>query len=244
MNTSNPTLAFPSRAPATAAPTRRVIDAPMRMFHWLFALCFVGAYASADGEHWRMLHVTLGYTLAGLLAFRLGYGLLGPRQARLSLLRRRLGGLSGWVSSLGTATPANVNWRKGQNLLMALALVALLAAVVPVTLSGYAIYNDFGGEWLEELHEFAGEAFLWLVLGHLALLLGLSVLRRRNQALPMLSGRIEGPGTDLAKRNHGVLALLLLSAVLVFMAWQWQESPKGLLPGYASASARTHSHDD
>ena len=67
MNTSSPTLPFPSRA--TAAPTRRVIDAPMRMFHWLFALCFVGAYASADGEHWRMLHVTLGYTLAGLLLF-------------------------------------------------------------------------------------------------------------------------------------------------------------------------------
>lgn len=151
MNTSSPTLPFPSRA--TAAPTRRVIDAPMRMFHWLFALCFVGAYASADGEHWRMLHVTLGYTLAGLLAFRLVYGLVGPRQARLALLGRRLGGLSGWVSSLRTSTPGNLNWRKGQNLLMALALVALLAAVVPVTLSGYAIYNDFGGEWLEELHE-------------------------------------------------------------------------------------------
>ena len=191
-----------------------------------------------------MLHVTLGYTLAGLLAFRLGYGLLGPRQARLSLLRRRLGGLSGWVSSLRTSTPGNLNWRKGQNLLMALALVALLAAVVPVTLSGYAIYNDFGGEWLEELHEFAGEAFLWLVLSHLALLLGLSVLRRRNQALPMLSGRIEGAGTDLAKRNHGVLAMLLLSAVLVFMAAQWQQSPKGLLPGNASMISRAHAHDD
>ena len=242
MNTSSPTLPFPSRA--TAAPTRRVIDAPMRMFHWLFALCFVGAYASADGEHWRMLHVTLGYTLAGLLAFRLGYGLLGPRQARLSLLRRRLGGLSGWVSSLRTSTPGNLNWRKGQNLLMALALVALLAAVVPVTLSGYAIYNDFGGDWLEELREFAGEAFVWLVLSQLALLLGLSVLRRRNQALPMLSGRIEGAGTDLAKRNHGVLAMLLLSAVLVFMAAQWQQSPKGLLPGYASMISRAHAHDD
>ena len=242
MNTSSPTLPFPSRA--TAAPTRRVIDAPMRMFHWLFALCFVGAYASADGEHWRMLHVTLGYTLAGLLAFRLVYGLVGPRQARLALLGRRLGGLSGWVSSLRTSTPGNLNWRKGQNLLMALALVALLAAVVPVTLSGYAIYNDFGGEWLEELHEFAGEAFLWLVLSHLALLLGLSVLRRRNQALPMLSGRIEGAGTDLAKRNHGVLAMLLLSAVLVFMAAQWQQSPKGLLPGNASMISRAHAHDD
>ncbi|MDP3835815.1 MAG: cytochrome b/b6 domain-containing protein, partial [Hydrogenophaga sp.] len=52
------------------APTRLVIDAPTRMFHWLFALSFVGAYRTADGERWRLLHVTLGYTLAGLLAFR------------------------------------------------------------------------------------------------------------------------------------------------------------------------------
>ena len=56
------------------------------MFHWLLALCFVGAYASGDSVHWRALHVTLGYTMAGLLGFRLLYGLFGPRHARLSLL--------------------------------------------------------------------------------------------------------------------------------------------------------------
>ena len=55
-------------AQTSAAPVRRITDAPTRMFHWLFALCFVGAYATADGEHWRLLHVTLGYTMAGLVA--------------------------------------------------------------------------------------------------------------------------------------------------------------------------------
>lgn len=40
------------------------------MFHWLFALSFVGAYLSAESEHWRLLHVTLGYSFAGLLVFR------------------------------------------------------------------------------------------------------------------------------------------------------------------------------
>jgi hypothetical protein len=65
-----------------------------------------------------------------------------------------------------------VNWRQGQNLLMALAIVALLVLVVPLTLSGYATYNDWGdflgGDWLEEVHEFFGEFFLAVVLGHLA----------------------------------------------------------------------------
>ena len=89
-----PTL--PALHPAAAGASRTstlrsrlVVDAPTRMFHWLFALSFVGAYLTADGERWRALHVTLGYTFAGLLLFRVLYGLVGPRQARLGLLWRR-----------------------------------------------------------------------------------------------------------------------------------------------------------
>ncbi len=244
MSASNPTASFPTHAPTARVPTRRVIDAPMRMFHWLFALCFVGAYASADGERWRMLHVTLGYTLAGLLTFRVVYGLVGPRHARLSLWWRKLAGPPAWMASLKPAATAGVNWRQGQNLLMALALVALLASVLPVTLSGYATYSDWGGDWLEELHEFAGNTLLWLVLAHLAMILGLSALRRKNQAVPMLTGRIDGVGPNLAQRNHGWLALLLLAAVLAFWTWQWQQSPNGLLPGNGLATSRSHSNDD
>jgi len=246
MHTSNPSVSFPDER-ASQTPTRRVTDAPMRMFHWLFALCFVGAYASADSESWRLLHVTLGYTLAGLLALRVAYGLIGPRQARLSLLWRRLTGMKAWLTSFRPGAPGQVNARQGQNLLMALALVALLVAVVPVTLSGYATYNEWGGEWLEELHESAGEVFLWLVLAHLGLILVLSVLRRKNQALPMLTGRVEGAGPDVARRNHAWLAIVLLAAVLAFWAWQWQDSPKGLFPGNGAAQIHDKprvGHDD
>ena len=77
--------ASPRRA-TVAAPSRRMIDAPTRAFHWLFALCFLGAYLSADGERWRLLHVVLGYSLAGLLAFRVAYGLVGPFAARLQAI--------------------------------------------------------------------------------------------------------------------------------------------------------------
>ena len=97
------------------------------MFHWLFALCFIGAYATADGERWRLLHVTLGYTLAGLLAFRVAYGLVGPRQVRLSQLWRKLAGLPDWLRAFQPSGSNRVNWRQGQNLLMALAVAALMA---------------------------------------------------------------------------------------------------------------------
>jgi cytochrome b len=237
-------------APAAATPSRRVTDAPTRMFHWLFAVSFLGAYVTADGESWRLLHVTLGYTMAGLLVFRVLYGLFGPRQAGLGLMWRKLAGAPAWLRSLTQSRSlASINWRQGQNLLMALAVVALLLMVVPLTLSGYATYNDWGdflgGDWLEDVHEFFGEAFLFVVLAHLALIAGLSLLRRKNQALPMLTGRIDGKGPDLVQKNRVWLAALLLLAVLAFGAWEWQQSPNGLISNKASNSPTAgQAHDD
>ena len=226
---SVPAAKAQTKAQTKAKASRRVVDAPTRMFHWLFALCFAGAYITADGESLRMLHVTLGYTLAGLLGFRLVYGLVGPRHARLSLMTRKLAGLPAWLASFKAGPLLQVNWRQGQNLLMALAVVALLVLVLPVTLSGYLNYKDFGGDLMEELHGAAGELFLWVVLAHLALIAGLSVLRNKNQALPMLTGRTEGAGPDLVKHNARWLALLLLLSVLAYWVWAWQQSAQMLV---------------
>jgi cytochrome b len=241
--------ATPSPAVTTKPPTRRVIDAPTRVFHWLFALCFLGAYLSAEGERWRLLHVTLGYSMAGLLAFRVVYGLLGPRQARLAGLMGKLGGMGPWLRSLTRARAlTDVNWRQGQNLLMAAVVVVLMAAVIPVTLTGYASFNDWGGawlgDWLGELHEAVGEAMLFAVLAHLSVLAALSLWRRSNLATPMLTGRTEGRGPDLAKRNHAWLAVLVVLAVWAYWGWEWQQSPHGLVPVNALSAAARHSGDD
>jgi cytochrome b len=241
----------PSTAPGSTGAkgaTRRVVDAPMRMFHWLFALSFVGAYLSAESEHWRLLHITLGYTMAGLLAFRLAYGLFGPKPFRLAVLWRKLTATPAWLRSLASnASPLPVNWRQGQNLVMAALVATMLGLVLPITLSGYAIYNDWGGDfWIDalgELHEFAGELFLMVVLAHVALITGLSILRRSNMAQPMVTGRSPGKGSDLVPVNRTVLAIALLLAVIAFGAWQWQQAPHGLIPA-AGFSASTLLQDD
>jgi cytochrome b len=239
--TASTASATAPRGSAATAPRRRVIDAPTRAFHWLFALSFLGAYLTAESERWRALHVTLGYTLAGLLVFRLLYGLFGPRHARLGALLRKLGAAPAWLRSTAAALRAGtwqqIGWRPGQNLLMSAAVVAMLALVLPLTLSGYATYNDWGDAF-EDVHEFSGNAFFSVVLGHIALIAGLSVLRRQNQARPMLSGFVAGPGPDLVKRPLRGLAVLLVMAVLAFGAWRWQQAPQGLVPGWGGAAVQ------
>ena len=52
------------------------------------------------------------------------------------------------------------------------------------------------------------------------------------------------PPEPLAPRRSLRSLELRAALLLVFMAAQWQQSPKGLLPGYASMISRAHAHDD
>lgn len=235
------TSASPADSRAQVQPSRRTIDAPTRAFHWLMALSFVGAYLTADGERWRLVHVTLGYTVIGLIAFRLVWGLLGPAQVRLSVLAGKLRGLMPFLQSLRAG---QVNWQAGLNVVQALAITALLALLALSAASGYTLYEELSGEWMEEVHEVLGNAALAIVGLHLALVLAASVARRQNLALTMITGRKPGRGPDLVKNNRAPLAALLLACVLAGWAWQWQNAPAADPADPSAAASRSHAGDD
>lgn len=117
-----------------------------------------------------------------------------------------------------------VNLRQAQNLAMAGLIVAMLMLVIPLVLSGYATENEWGGpriaDALEELHEGVGKVFLGVVLAHLGLLTIVSLMRRENYPLRMLSGHAPGAGVSPVKSNRVWLAVLLLAAVVGFGVWR------------------------
>ncbi|MEK8033765.1 cytochrome b/b6 domain-containing protein [Ideonella sp. DXS29W] len=231
----------PSPAGTTPRPAgRRMIDAPVRAFHWLFALSFAGAWLTAESERWRDVHITLGYAFGGLLLFRVIYGLIGPRQARLSMLWRRVSGFGGWWRQ---AREGRVSWPSLGTLAMGAAMLLLLALAAPVALSGYLAEVDWLGleDAMEEAHEWLANAALTLVLAHLALILVLSLQRRRNLARPMWTGRVDGAGPDIAKANHGLLAMAVISVFVVFVAWSLGTGPAPST-GPAGAEAVEHGH--
>ena len=57
-------------------------------------------------------------------------------------------------------------------------------------------------------------------------------------------GRVEGPGPSLVQKNRTGLAMLLLLAVLAYGAWEWQQSPRGLIPANAWSQVPSADDDD
>jgi cytochrome b len=204
----------------TTVPARSRIlvwDVPLRLFHWLMVACFAGAYLTAESSFWRPVHATLGYTMAGLVVFRLIWGLVGTRYARFSQFVRGARTASAYLSSLLRGQPLHYT---GHNPLGALAVVSLLGLTLIVALTGWATLNDWGGKWSEQLHEGLANAMLGLVLLHVVAVIITSRLHHEHLIAAMLHGKKEGlPGEGITQRRR-LVAFLLLAAVVGF--W-WQQ---------------------
>lgn len=214
-------------APAAAVPVR-VWDLPTRVFHWSLAASFAGAWLTAESERWRDIHVMLGYTLAGLIAFRLVWGVVGSRYARFAGFVFPPSRVVGYLKSLLSGSPEH---HLGHNPAGALAIFGLLGLGIVVAASGYASYQELGGEWLEELHEGAANAMLGLVFIHLAGVVVSSILHQENLARSMVSGWKRGRPDEGITRTYPLLGALLLAAVLGFWGFAQSTAGKAFLNG-------------
>ena len=52
---------------------------PTRVFHALFVLFILLAFLSADEDRWLNYHAIIGYGVLILLAFRIFWGIFGPK---------------------------------------------------------------------------------------------------------------------------------------------------------------------
>jgi cytochrome b len=205
-------------------PARKILvwDAPVRVFHWLMVASFAGAWLTAESERWRLLHVSLGYTLAGLVAFRIVWGLVGTRHARFSNFVRGPAAVARHLRSMLRGRPEH---HIGHNPAAALAILGLLGLAVAVTATGWAGFNELGGEWLKEVHEAAASVMLAVVGVHIGGVLLGSWLERQNLALGMVNGRKTGRPDEAIRSAWHSVAVLMLAAVLGFWWLQWQGAP-------------------
>jgi cytochrome b len=162
-----------------------VWDAPTRLFHWLLAASFAGAMLTGEAEGWRQVHLLLGYTAAGLIAFRIFWGVAGTRYARFSSLSFDPRAAVRYLRSLFTSSPEH---HAGHNPAASWAIAVILALVGATSLSGWALTSEAGGESLEGLHGALSSAACAMVVLHVMAVLASSLLHRENLVRSMLTG--------------------------------------------------------
>jgi cytochrome b len=170
----------------------RVWDLPIRLFHWLLAaLIAFSWWAHEDHLDWHRLS---GFAIAGLLVFRLWWGLAGSSTARFSSFLKGTGGVLAYLRG----APAG----PGHNPLGGWSVAAMLATlIVQIALGLFSVDQDgFESGPLARLvdfdtgrlaaagHELVFNLLVALIVLHLAAI-GWYGFRRKNLVGPMITGR-------------------------------------------------------
>lgn len=170
-----------------ARPARRVRvwDPLVRIFHWSLVLAFFGAWILGDGG---TLHQVLGYSVLGLVAFRLVWGVVGSRHARFAGFVPTPRRLLAYARDLVARREAR---HLGHNPAGAAMIVAMLLALVATGVTGWLQTTDafWGSEVLDTLHKTLANGMLGLVGLHVAGVVYSSLRHRENLVRAMFTGR-------------------------------------------------------
>ncbi|MFN0194507.1 MAG: cytochrome b/b6 domain-containing protein [Aestuariivirga sp.] len=199
----------------------RVWDPLVRVFHWGLVTAFAVAWLSA--EEFDTVHEIAGYVVAGLVAFRLIWGLVGSRYARFSQF---LKGPRETLAYLGDMTRGKERRYLGHNPAGSAMIVALLVTLSGTAFTGWLMVepnrmamlpeipqivaqaladDDVGDEpepsersevedTLEEVHEALSNLLLLLVALHVGGVVLASFRHRENLARAMITGDKRAPG--------------------------------------------------
>jgi cytochrome b len=244
----SPDLDLPrGEAVPRGAPRFLLWDLPLRIFHWSLVACVCAAIVTGElGGAWMPWHGRAGLAIAGLLAFRLVWGVAGPSTARFSQFaptpRRVVDYLRG-------------RWRGvGHNPLGALAVFALLGLLALQVGSGLFGNDDiaFAGPF----NRFVGDALgarvtgwhrlladgLFALLGlHVAAIAFHALVKRHALVRPMLTGHAEiPPGVrppSPRPRVRGALGAAVAAAAALVLAIAWAGRDPAPAPAAAVAAS-------
>ena len=176
------------RTPAdrTAPRTIAVWDLPLRLWHWALAICVLAAWFTPTV--YDRLHRIVGYTVLGLLAFRLVWGFLGSRYSRFRMVGVRLRAAPGYLWNLRRGmTGRYIGLNPAGTLMLVALLVSLTVSAVTGAMSVTVTF--FGVWWVEDTHHYSSDAVIVLVVLHVVGVVLMGILQRENLIRAMITGR-------------------------------------------------------
>lgn len=196
-------------------------DLPTRLFHWLLVLAVIGLVVSGQiGGNLIEWHGKIGLAVAGLIAFRLVWGVLGSTYARFGQFFPTPGKIAAYLKG---------QWQgHGHNPLGALSVFGLLAVLTAQLLTGLVANDDiaFVGPLYELVsrdlsnlatgwHKIGANVLITLIVLHVAAILFYTHVKKDNLVKPMLRGWKE-VDTGESARGGGMVALII--ALLIALA--------------------------
>lgn len=175
---------------------RPIWDPYLRIFKWSFASLFVVAYVSA-GEN-DAVHFFAGFTLAGLVLFRLVWGFVGSPYARWSNFLRGPTEVLRYLQQILRRQPRHFWGHNPAGGWMILLLLLLVAATVFTGMSMLAVddigplaqtfASDLPKSQMADLHTFLADATLVMVVIHVLGVIVSSWIHGENLVLAMIRG--------------------------------------------------------
>ena len=195
-----------------------VWDLPLRLFHWLLAASFIGAFVTAESERYRDLHLVLGYTVLGLLLFRVVWAFAGTRYARLSSFAFGPKAVLGYLRSMVSGAPTHY---VGHNPAGSWSIYVIVLLGIVTGATGYALDNGTSGRWMEALHEGVANTMLAVVILHVMGVIASSALHRENLAKAMITGYKLGKQGDGIDKTRWLTATALACGVAALWSLSW-----------------------
>jgi cytochrome b len=212
----------------TGTSTRLIWDLPVRLFHWLLVALIVTSWYTAEVSGNMSLHLLSGQAILALILFRIVWGFIGPRYARLRTMLYSPAEIARYARAIFARHPSGY---AGHNPVGGLSVLAMLLAVTVQVVSGlFATDDDFfagplnrfisgtSGSAVTELHEANFNVVLALIILHVAAVLYYVLIKRENLISAMLHGR--KPGDRLTEQGIensyiGRAALVLAAAAAI-----------------------------
>jgi len=196
-----------------------VWDIPTRIGHWFLVAAFIFSFITGDSEERRLFHVATGYAVAGILVFRIFWGVAGTRYARFASFLFSPREVVVYLGGLLKNKPGH--WL-GHNPAGSYAIFALIVLGFATVASGFADYAEIGGEWMQEVHDVLSYTMLGMVIFHVLGVIVSSWMHHENLIRSMFNGYKQGESEDEIESGKAYWAiapiiLAVLAGLLVFI---------------------------
>lgn len=216
-----------------------VWDWPLRAFHWLLTLCFLGSWITAEaGLEWAQTHQIIGFVTLGLIIFRIIWGAVGPRYSRFSQF---ICGFRDVWKSLSELPKRSATQHTGHSPIGGWASLLLIGLIGIQATSGLFITDDIfnagpynsvvNGDWADRLgwlHHTNFDVLLIAIVAHLVVMSWYRLGKNHNLVLPMITGSkpVHSALGIPSSRSGLALVIALLVGLFVFLLVQLAPEPE------------------